>query len=98
MAYELVDKHGTLRKILEQFHKLFENNFVIKMEEKEDKYRKKDVRNELIQVEFGNENIFQSQENNILTSSYHTKNALMNVNKSTIKIIRKQSKIGLFDN
>ena len=88
-------KNNSYRKILEYFHLFFDNQFVLKIYEEDEKYRKKNLKmSELLKIELIKEKINQNKEWTILLPSYRKNNALQTLNKSTMKIIHSQSKIG----
>ena len=93
MAYYLENEYPKqpLIKIIENFHKIFDKQFIIKMNEK-DQTKKEEWQ----QIEFGNVQNDQKPEWTILPPGKRTQNCLFNLNKSTEKIIRRQSKIGFY--
>ena len=97
IAYYLVDKYknNSYRKILEYFHLFFDNQFVLKIYEEDEKYRKKNFKmSELLNIELIKEKFNQNKEWTILLPGYRKNNALQTLNKSTMQIIHSQSKIG----
>ena len=97
MAYHLIIKHQNepFRKILENFYKIFENKFLIKIDTEENNkiIWSKEKENELRNIE----SLHENNENpgwTILPPGYASYNSLIKINKSTAKIIKSYSKKG----
>ena len=97
LTYYLINKNQNMsfRKILEEFHKIFEEEFLIKILEEE--------KNEIIwdfekEKEFRQiESLNEKNENpgwTILTLGFPKYNSLIKINKSTAKIIQLTNKLG----